>query len=57
MSWYVQSAINAENKMMNSVKNQITGQYGPVPDTARFYKVMVFIVAMREVYMCDTLTP
>ena len=25
--------------MMNNVKNQLTGQYGPVPDTGRFYKV------------------
>ncbi|KAL5474055.1 hypothetical protein EMCRGX_G028628 [Ephydatia muelleri] len=32
------TAINAENKMMNNVKNQLTGQYGPVPDTGRFYK-------------------
>ena len=25
---------------MNMVKNQLTGDYGPVPDTARYYKVM-----------------
>ena len=24
---------------MNKVKNQLTGEYGPVPDTARYYKV------------------
>ncbi|KAK4522659.1 hypothetical protein GAYE_PCTG14G0549 [Galdieria yellowstonensis] len=31
-------AINAENGKANYVKNQLTGQYGPVPDTARAYK-------------------
>ena len=24
---------------MNTVKNQLTGEYGAVPDTARYYKV------------------
>ena len=33
------SAVNAENREMNKVRNQITGEYGPVPDTARYYKV------------------
>lgn len=32
------TAINEENKEMNKVKNQLTGEYGPVPDTARYYK-------------------
>ena len=31
-------AVNAFNKETNSVKNQITGEYGPVPDSARTYK-------------------
>jgi aconitate hydratase len=31
-------AINAENQKSNSVKNQATGEYGPVPDVARYYK-------------------
>jgi len=31
-------AINAFNKETNSVKNQLTGEYGPVPKTARAYK-------------------
>jgi aconitate hydratase len=31
-------AVNAFNKETNSVKNQLTGEYGPVPDTARAYK-------------------
>jgi aconitate hydratase len=31
-------AINAYNKQANKVKNQLTGQYGEVPDTARAYK-------------------
>jgi len=32
------TAINAENKEMNQVKNQDTGEYGGVPDIARQYK-------------------
>lgn len=31
-------AVNAFNQETNSVKNQLTGEYGPVPDTARAYK-------------------
>ncbi|RPB25523.1 putative mitochondrial aconitate hydratase [Terfezia boudieri ATCC MYA-4762] len=31
-------AINSENGEANKVKNQITGEYGPVPATARDYK-------------------
>lgn len=31
-------AVNAFNQEVNSVKNQITGEYGPVPATARAYK-------------------
>jgi aconitate hydratase len=32
------TAVNAENMEMNKVRNQVTGEYGPVPDTARYYK-------------------
>ena len=32
-------ATNAENKEMNDVRNQVTGQFGDVPGTARYYKV------------------
>ncbi|MEG1197811.1 MAG: aconitase family protein, partial [Algoriella sp.] len=31
-------AVNAFNQEVNSVKNQLTGEYGPVPNTARAYK-------------------
>ena len=31
-------AVNAFNQEVNSVKNQLTGAYGTVPDTARAYK-------------------
>lgn len=31
-------AINAENNEANKVKNQITGEYGPVPATAAYYR-------------------
>jgi len=31
-------AVNAFNKETNKVKNQLTGEYGAVPDTARAYK-------------------
>jgi len=32
------TAVNAENDEMNKVKNLLTGEYAPVPDTARHYK-------------------
>ena len=31
-------ALNAENDKINSVQNQLTGEYGAVPDVARAYK-------------------
>lgn len=31
-------AVNADNGEVNKVKNQLTQEYGSVPDTARFYK-------------------
>ena len=31
-------AKNAENQAVNSVRNILTGSFGPVPDTARDYK-------------------
>ena len=31
-------AVNAYNQKTNLVKNQLTGEYGPVPDTQRAYK-------------------
>ena len=32
-------AVNSENDKVNSIKNQLNGEYGAVPDTARDYKV------------------
>lgn len=32
-------AINIENGKANSVRNALTQEFGPVPDTARYYKV------------------
>lgn len=32
-------AINVENGKANSVRNAVTQEFGPVPDTARYYKV------------------
>lgn len=32
-------AVNIENDAVNKVKNQLTGEYGGVPDVARQYKV------------------
>lgn len=32
------AAVNAENDKANSVRNQLSGQFGTVPDTARDYK-------------------
>ncbi|KAG7325930.1 hypothetical protein KOW79_010855 [Hemibagrus wyckioides] len=31
-------AVNFENDAVNKIKNQLTGEYGGVPDVARFYK-------------------
>ncbi|XP_052266368.1 probable aconitate hydratase, mitochondrial isoform X1 [Dreissena polymorpha] len=31
-------AVNADNGEINKVKNQLTGEYGTVPDTGRYYK-------------------
>uniref|UniRef100_A0A8B9KJP4 Aconitate hydratase, mitochondrial n=1 Tax=Astyanax mexicanus TaxID=7994 RepID=A0A8B9KJP4_ASTMX len=31
-------AVNTENDAVNKIKNQLTGEYGGVPDVARFYK-------------------
>merc|ERR1711972_150242 len=32
------TAINSENGEMNKVRNQVTNEFGGVPETARFYK-------------------
>ena len=32
-------AVNIDNKGINKVKNQLTGEFGSVPETARHYKV------------------
>ena len=32
-------AVNIENDGINKIKNQLTGEYGGVPDVARHYKV------------------
>lgn len=53
------SATNAENGEMNNVKNQVTGEYGPVPDTARYYKVYTHIsctVSVHCMYNVHVLT-
>ena len=31
-------AVNFENSEMNNIKNQLTGEFGAVPDVARAYK-------------------
>ena len=36
-------AVNADNGKTNHIKNQMTGEYGSVPDTARFYKSKGFL--------------
>ena len=33
-------ATNEENNEANKVKNRLTNQWGSVPDTARYYKVI-----------------
>ena len=32
-------AVNIDNDAVNKVKNLLTGEYGGVPEVARFYKV------------------
>lgn len=32
------SAVNSENSEVNKIKNQLTGEWGGVPDVARHYK-------------------
>ena len=42
-------AVNAFNMKTNEVKNQLTGQYGPVPETAKAYKAHgVFSVVVGD---------
>merc|ERR1712071_93739 len=38
------TAINSENGEMNTVRNQVTNEFGGVPETARFYKAKGIIV-------------
>ncbi|CAN6612622.1 aconitate hydratase, mitochondrial [Trichomonascus vanleenenianus] len=35
---YMIGAINAENNEANNIKNQVTGEYGAVPDVASYYR-------------------
>ena len=45
-------AVNAFTQETNSVKNQLTGEYAPVPDTARAYKAagIPFVIVGDENY-------
>ena len=38
---YVCRGINVENDEPNNIKNQLTGEWGATPDTARAYKVRI----------------
>ena len=38
---YLFRATNSENGEVNKLKNQLTGEYGAVPATARDYKVCI----------------
>ena len=38
MSYNLFSAVNSENGEMNKIKNQLTNEWGAVPDVARDYK-------------------
>lgn len=49
-------AVNAENNEVNKVKNQLTGEYGAVPDVARAYKVCKRVLddsCIFFVHLCD----
>lgn len=41
-------AVNIENNAVNKVKNLLTGEYGGVPDVARFYKVTVLFLTLGD---------
>ena len=43
-------AVNIENDGINSIKNQLTGEYGGVPDVARHYKVRHLLVSYSAAY-------
>ncbi|XP_062508861.1 aconitate hydratase, mitochondrial-like isoform X1 [Corticium candelabrum] len=45
-------AVNAENDRTNSVRNQLTGEFGEVPDVARYYKAqgVPWVVVAGENY-------
>ena len=42
------SAVNYDNEELNNVKNQLNGEYGGVPDTARYYKVNWFFIIKKS---------
>uniref|UniRef100_A0A8C6LIW9 Aconitate hydratase, mitochondrial n=1 Tax=Nothobranchius furzeri TaxID=105023 RepID=A0A8C6LIW9_NOTFU len=41
-------AVNVENNAVNKVKNQLTGEFGGVPDVARFYKVRLNVGGLTK---------
>ncbi len=45
-------AVNIENDAVNKVKNQLTGEYGGVPDVARHYKVSL---TLGTFFVCSVL--
>ena len=50
-------AINVENMEANNVRNQFTGKWGGVPETARDYKASkilscIFVMIYRLVEVC-----
>uniref|UniRef100_A0A8C6LJP0 Aconitate hydratase, mitochondrial n=1 Tax=Nothobranchius furzeri TaxID=105023 RepID=A0A8C6LJP0_NOTFU len=48
-------AVNVENNAVNKVKNQLTGEFGGVPDVARFYKVRLNVGGLKNVRSCNYL--
>ena len=42
-TFFYHRAINIENDEANNIKNVFTGNWGPVPETARDYKVILCI--------------
>ena len=46
-------AVNEQNGETNNVQNQLNGEFGPVPDTARHYKVRLIIsLAVIVLFQC-----
>lgn len=45
-------AVNFENDAVNKIKNHLSGEYGGVPDVARFYEVHIYSMSHCPGLVC-----